>query len=279
MEEKKDGAQDAGPEREAAISAELSRMRSRNKILKSATILLSGLFILIVCAAIFIYKKVSDLKDLVMPQTETFQDSAFRVEDNGLSGAPPKVLPDTFGGAVSSTQVSGGSALTVFTNAGEYSQGGGEGIGPEDGERAARVASKYADRPIVKDFMAELRKDPDFVQALRAKDANNPMAMIASIQHMKSMQTLMTKFMMRRDFIPFMAEVMNDPDMKPMLGKLPVGNMGGMMQMLKTMRDPEQSPVPPPTVDEPGTFLDPSAKRTRPVAKALKKKVPPPPAD
>lgn len=291
MEEKSDGVQDAHPGTESAVSAELSRMRSRNKLLKAATIVLSGLFIVIFCAALFIYKKVSDFKNVMMPAGETFEDSAFRAEDNGLPEIPRRAMPDVLRAMASSTQVPGGSSLTVFTNAGEYASMGGR-IGSEGGERAAKIAAKYADRPIVRDFMSELKKDPDFAKVLQAKAANNPLEMISSVQNLKSMRPLTLKFMMRRDFIPFMTEVMNDPDMKPMLSKLPVGDMGGMLKALKMMQSYGQSGALPPQdaggletyqapEAAPGEQIGPypSGTGTKRPVKATRKIAPPPPVD
>jgi len=249
MDEQNGKSQSAGPAPGSETAAELERVRSRNKILKIAAAVLSVLFMLLLGAVIFLYLKVSAFRELLMPSTETFQGSAF---GSGEEGMPPG-LPAPFRVASSSVPEPGGSALTVFTNSGEYAQEE-RGITLEDGERAAKVFSRYAERPIVKAFMAELKKDPAFVNALKEKDANNPIAMISSIQKSKSMQGLAAKFAMRRDFIPFMMEVMNDPDLKPLLGKLPMGGAGPMSEMLKMLPAAGGAPRPDSSaVERPGT--------------------------
>ncbi|HBB68077.1 MAG: hypothetical protein A2X28_05645 [Elusimicrobia bacterium GWA2_56_46] len=230
MDEQNGKIQSAESAPGSETGAELARVRSRNKILKIAAAVLSVLFLSLLGAVIFLYLKVSAFRDVLMPQTETFQDSAFGAGEEAL----PPGLPAPFRVSSSSVPAPDGSALTVFTNSGEYAQEEG-GITLEDGERAAKAFSRYAERPIVKAFMAELKKDPAFVQALKEKDANAPLAMMSSIQKSKGIQVLAAKFAMRRDFIPFMMEVMNDPDLKPLLGKLPMGGAGSMAQMLRML--------------------------------------------
>jgi len=288
MEENKQEAPKTEPAPESEAAGELKRVRSTNKILKIATIIFSILFVLILGAALFIYQKVSAFRDLLLPPTETFQDSAFRAGEGPGAGG----LPGTFGGLVSSTPSSGGSSLTVFTNAGEYAEGAVGGISAEDTERATRIIAKYQDRRIVKDFIAELKKDPAFAQALKEKGSNDPMAMIASIQKIKNVQSLMMKFITRRDFMPFMMEVMSDPDVKPLMEKMPGGGMGPMSQMLKSMPvaprpraavparapaapRPGESAVSEEDAEEPTPEIRVGDPRTSPEA-PLKKKAPPP---
>ena len=239
MEEKKEEVKNAAAPNDPATAAELAKVRSSNKILKIAAVVLSVLFMLILSGALFVYHKLSGFKDLLLPSLETSENSAFRAGEESLPGT----LPESLKQFAVSTQNQSGSSLTVFTNASEYAQAAAP-ITADDGEKAARVLAKYADRAIVKDFLAELKKDPDFARALREKDANNPLVMIASVQKTKSMQGLTLKFAMRKDFMPLMMEVMNDPDMKPLLSKLPMGNMGPGAQMLKMMPGAAQSPAP-----------------------------------
>ncbi|OGS32949.1 MAG: hypothetical protein A2218_10195 [Elusimicrobia bacterium RIFOXYA2_FULL_53_38] len=290
MEDKGD-IKKTDPSHDSETAGELKRVRSRNKVLKVAAIVFSALFVFLFCVVMFIYHRIAGLKDLFPPLAETSQDSVFRVGEDGNSGGPLRA----FKGLASSTH-GPASSLTVFTNAEEYvSQAGG--ITSEDSENASRVFAKYADRPIVKDFVSELKKDPDFVQALKEKGANDPLAMIASIRKTKSMQVLAAKFVMRRDFMPFMMEVMGDPDLQALLNKMPMGNMGPMSQMLKMMPSAAQprSGIPARAMDgsRPEEYaapdqnygesprLDTSAitAPSESTGTPLKKKTPPPPAD
>lgn len=286
MEEKTEKAANAEAPKDGAAAAELARVRSSNRLFKAAAIVLSALFALLLCVVLFMYHKFSGLKDLLLPPSGTFQDSAFRTGEEGLPGIPP----EGFNRFAASTQTQGGSSLTVFTNTGEYAQASAV-ITAEDAEKTARVFARYADRPIVKEFLAELKKDPDFARALKEKDVGNPLAMLASLQKIKGMQGLVLKFAIRKDFLPLMMEFMNDPDMKPLLGKLPMGNLGPGAQMMKltpgsarspapAMARPENDAVPDMVPDEP-VRLDSSAMQ-RPAPSAgtgLKKKTPPLPGD
>lgn len=286
MEEKREEVKSAEASKDLAAAAELARVRSSNRLFKIAAIVMSVLFVLVLCAVLFIYQKLSGFKDLLMPPSETFQDSAFRSGEDVLPGIPP----EGFKRFAASTQAQGGSALTVFTNAGEYAQAAAA-ITADDAEKTARVFARYADRPIVKDFMAELKKDPDFARALREKDAGNPLSMMASLQNVKGMQGLALKFAMRKDFMPLMMEVMRDPDVKPLLGKLPMGNLGPGAQMLQMIPGASQFPAPVPARPEKDAVpdmddgeparLDGSAMQPpAPSAGAgLKKKTPPLPGE
>lgn len=294
MEENKEDVKKSEPSPDS-VDAELKRIRSRYKVLKIVVIVFSALLVLVLGAGIFVYRKLADLRDMFTPPAETFQSSAFGAGGEGGFGE----MPPPFRGSLSSTQAAGGSSLTVFTNAGEYSQdapaasGGGGGA-----EKMARVAAKYADRPIVKDFMAELKKDPKVMKALKEKGAGDPLSLIATLQNSGNMRGLMTKFITRRDFMPFMKEVMSDPDLQPLLNNMP-GGMGSMSQFLNMMPGgaPRQSPgvVPARTpaaprpqeyaapdggyAEPPGTD-DAAVEPAQPPAETgLKKKAPPPPAD
>jgi len=291
MDENKEDVKNPEPSPDSA-AGELKRVRSSNKIFKVAAIVFSTLFVLLLGTVIFVYQKLAGLRDLLMPPTETYQDSGFRAGGEGNSGE----MPPAFRGMLSSTQAQGGSSLTVFTNAGEYAQAPG-GITAEDSEKMTRVLAKYANRPIVKDFMEELGKDPNFVKAMTQKGANDPLGMIASLRKSGNMEGLVTKFVMRRDFMPFMTEVMNDPELQPMLKKMPMGNMGPMSQMLKMMpgasRPPVRVPQRAPAAPRPEDYAAPDEEAAEsegldgptlqptppPAEKVLKKKTPPPPAD
>jgi len=237
MEENKKEVTGATAPQDGPEPAEPAKVRSGGKALKIIGVIFSVLSVLLICAALFMYQKLSGFRELLMPSSEPAGNSAFSGGDEGRGGT----LPEGFNGFGASAQDKGGSALTVFTNAAEYAHEAAS-ITPVDAEKAADAFAKYANRGIVKDFMKELNKDPDFIQALKEKDANNPLAMIAAVQKVKSVQGLALKFIMRKDFMPLMVEVMNDPAVKPFLGKLPMGNMGPAGQMLKMMSGMAQAP-------------------------------------
>jgi len=262
---------------------ELARFRSRNKVLKAATIVLSVLFLLVLAAALFIYHKISEFRDVILQPMMTYQESA--PEPGG------ERLPEALRSVHLSTRASVGSSLTVFTNASEYAPDEAEeGLTVTDGETAAVAFAKYADRPIVKDFMEAAKKDPAFRRALQNRDPDNPQAVFTSLQKSKSMQALTVKFAMRKDFLPFLMEIMNDPETRLMLDKMPGGNAGQIKGFLRSMSVGGRSRSQPQPVTQPETYvpgedgsndemkLDTSvirdpAPRTAPKAK---KKAPPP---
>ncbi|MFA6549292.1 MAG: hypothetical protein WCT39_05135, partial [Candidatus Margulisiibacteriota bacterium] len=212
------------------MEQELARMRSRNKVLKAATIVLTTLFLLVGGAVVFIYHKVSGIRDMLLPPTETFQDPAFAMgEERPAPGEQHMVF---------STQPAAGSALTVFTNAGEFSQEQTDDkmVSDAAGAKAANALMKYADRQIVKDFIAAAKEDPAFAAALKKSDPANPLSVFSSIQNVKSVQNLAMRFVLRKDFLPLLMEVTNDPDVKPLLGKMPMGNLGNMTRMLQSIQ-------------------------------------------
>ena len=141
MEEKKEEVKSAEshaePPKEGDPAAELAKVRSNYKIFKIIAIVLSTLFVLLLCAAFFLYQKFSGLRDFLMPQSETFQDSAFRVGEEGLPGTRQAGIKKFEQPA----PAPGESSLTVFTNAREYAQEAAT-ITAEDGETAAKAFSK-----------------------------------------------------------------------------------------------------------------------------------------
>ena len=92
-----------------------------------------------------------------------------------------------------------------------------------DGDKIMKAMNKYSERPIVKEFMNDLKKDPEFQKALAAKNSNNPLAVIESIHKIKNMKGIMGKYAMHPDFMKLMIDVMQDPEMKPLFKMMPGG--------------------------------------------------------
>ncbi|MCG2726933.1 MAG: hypothetical protein L6420_11905 [Elusimicrobia bacterium] len=88
--------------------------------------------------------------------------------------------------------------------------------------------NKYSERPIVKEFMNDLKKDPNFQKALEAKNSNNPMAVIGNINKIKNMKEIVGKYAMRPDFMKLMLDIMRDTEMKPLFKMMPVGMTPGV---------------------------------------------------
>ncbi len=94
-----------------------------------------------------------------------------------------------------------------------------------DGEKIMKALNKYSERPIVKEFINDLKKEPEFQKALEAKDTNNPIAVISSVNKIKNMKGIVGKYAMRPDFMKLMMEIMQDPEMAPLFKMMPGGAM------------------------------------------------------
>ena len=200
---------------EAALRAELERARSRNKLLKIAASVLAVLFIVVASAAFYIYRKIS--------QTTEALEEAFRTPQPLVYGSEGGQLPRTGFGVAASTGMPA-SSLGMFSG----SLGGGEqgqpgGISEAQAAGAVNALSKYADRPIVKEFLADLKRDPDGAKAMANAKGGNPMSMLAAMRGSKSLEKMMAKYATRPEFLALMMEVMRDPAVKPFMSAVPGG--------------------------------------------------------
>lgn len=268
----------AAPPPNGELAKELERVRGRHKILKIVTILLSAVFIVILIAAAFIYHKISRLAAAFTERQESSPQSSFS-SPYGPMGQQPQ---SSFAGISYSTQ--NPSSLMLLTGLNQPSGGGGLGaMPPIEPQKMIKLMSKYSKRPIVKDFIAELNKDPKF---RKATEGGDPMAMLALMQDRQTMQKMMMKFAMRPDFFPFMNEVMGDPDVAPLLAGIPGGAQASQMLRNRSGRqDPSLPAVTtatwvgvPDSTTSGGVQLDPVPIRgTRREAPApIKTKTPPP---
>ncbi|MBI4801043.1 MAG: hypothetical protein HY796_00810 [Elusimicrobia bacterium] len=236
-EEKKEEAGKTGGSEDAGLAKELERIRGRYKLLKILTALLFAFFIIILLAAAFIYHRIVGLREMFTEARNTSSEPVFPAQYASM----PNPAGGSFGGITYSTQ-SLGSSLGLVTGLGPV-PGEIPGLSGVDPQKMMQLGLKYVNRPIVKDFIAELNKDPEFKKAFDTK-AGNPLAMLSALQNQKSMQKLAMKFALRPDFMPFMQELMNDPQIKPLLSRLPVGNMGQAARMFTNMTGRQTVPGP-----------------------------------
>ena len=290
-EEKKQEAAPAGGSDGAELADELKRIRGRHKALKIVTFLLSGLFIVIILAVAYMYKRMSGLTEMFSGAQQSFSAG----KDPSVPNSPLAV----FNGMPAAGQ-SGNSSLGMITGMGslpDEPSGAGpggdiSGITAADREELLRVFEKYSDRPIVKDFVADLKRDPDYKKALAAGTGNNPAAMMDAFKNTKNIQKLAMKYAVRPDFMPLLTELMNDPQVRPLLAKLPHGGMGPAASMF-TPKSGQQSAAMPqaapsyPAPDQGSGEIDESM-RVDPSAMGgtsqsgeapIKKKAPPPMAE
>jgi len=230
-ENKQDPAQ-----QEEGLRAELARVRGRNNTLKIVAGVLLSLFIIIGAVGFLVYRKISAAK-------ANFED-VFRAFPPPTPGYQPenRTLP-TAQGVNNSTSMPA-SSLGLFS--GEMPGGGGympPGFSPEKSEQIVKAMNKYADRPIVKEFIADLKKDPNMASAFAASKGKDPMAVFASMKNSKGgVDRLMMKYVTRPEFMKLMMEVMGDPEMKPFLQNMPGAIPSGLPQGMGIPQPPDQEP-------------------------------------
>lgn len=203
-------------------NAELQKARSGNKVLKIVAVVLAVLFLVMAGSAFYIYRKIAQTK---LALEEAFNSSPSPFQQAAQPGALPQQGFAMFGSGPGQP-----SGLGLITGA----SGGQPQFTAEQGERVHAAMMKYGERPIVKEFIADLKKNPDMAKAFEQSKGGNPIAVIASIRNAKGMEALVAKYAYRPEFLSLMMEVMKDPALKPMLGGMP--GMGVAMP---------QAPVPP----------------------------------
>ena len=218
------------------LQSELHRARSRNKALKVTLILLATLLVLLGIAAYTVYSKLMRTKEAVEEAFASFpQQAMFRAEGNAQLPLPgPSVFTSTGMPASSLGLFSGG----VPGAQAEAAQ--------EQAEQILTAMNKYADRPIVKEFMADLKKNPDMAKAMADGQGGNPVAMVKGIQSARGMDKIIAKYAMRPEFMKLMMEVLNDPEMAAVTSGIPAGmrpNIGGAVPVRSV-------PGPGPAVQE-----------------------------
>ncbi|MBI4352116.1 MAG: hypothetical protein HY550_11825 [Elusimicrobia bacterium] len=208
------GGQGPAP-REGELRAELARVRGRNKTLKLLAGILLSLFIVIAAGGYYLYRKVTAA---IVPFQEAFQSfpqpaAGYQPENTAL----PMVR-----GVYSSTYMPPSSLALLRGGLPGGSQAGG--FDPGQGEQLFRAMGKYAKRPIVKAFLADLKKDPDMAAAFSAVGkGGNPLQVISLIQNSKGMNKVIMKYATRPEFLKLVVEFMNDPEMQPLLKNMPRG--------------------------------------------------------
>jgi len=268
-EKKADTAQAEGD-----LRAELARVRNKNRTLKIVAAILFSMFLIIAAGGYYIYRKVATA---IAPFQDAFQGFA-----PVAAGYQPENRTLPLARSVYSSTSMPQSSLGLFSG-GLPSGPEGQAYDAEQGERLLKAMNKYADRPIVKEFLADLKKNPEVAAAFSSPKGVNPAAFMAAMQNVrgKGMEKMMMKYAARPEFLKLMMEFMNDPELKPLLRNMPMGpGIPGMPQDTAVSVPTGQPPASSQPSDEDGdgemTF-DPSvisgpAKK----APATAKKVPVP---
>ncbi len=205
------------PEEDAAVR-QLAALKARNKQLKFILAGLTGLVLLIAAAAAFLYNKIASF----FPSEETYQSGAMEsFPENALKTdmAPPAGGPSA---------PSGGSTLFLIRG------GGGQGepglpaglprVTPQQMAGVSAAMAKYAERPLVKEFLADMNADPQLAGILDPKKPD-PAAYMKLMRNPAAMNRLLMKYAERPEFMALLMELVNDPAMKPLLSGAPAGPM------------------------------------------------------
>jgi hypothetical protein len=238
------------------LEAELARTRSRNKALKITLALLLTLLVLLGVAGYMVYRRIMDTKEAVEEAFQAFpQQAMFQQAQQAAAASAQRP------GVYYSTSMPS-SSLGLFS--GGLPSAEQTAVAQEKAAAAMKLMNKYADRPIVKEIMADLRKDPDMAKALSDGQGGNPISMVLGMQNSKSVQAILSKYAMRPEFLQLMMEISRDPEVSSLTRGMP----GGMIPSMPAMPAGAQ-PVAtgaqdgPGEPDEPqfeeGTTLDPSA--------------------
>lgn len=255
---------------EPDIKAEYDRIRAKHKILKVVTLVLSGLLVIVAVTAFLIYRKISQV---AAPLEEVFRafpsQAVYQPENRTLPASGPSVFSSTSMPA---------SSLGLFSGS-LSSSAQPEDLNPEQSEKLLKAINKYSDRPIVKEFLADLKRNPDMAQAFAASKGNNPLQVISLVHNARGMDKLVAKYALRPDFLKVMMEAMNDPEMKPFMQGLP-GGMGALpgAAMPVPAAQPQEEVAPAGPSGDGELTLDPSVISGTPQSAPSKpaRKVPPP---
>jgi|GEM_PF-3909226 len=152
---------------------------------------------------------------------------AMKVSDGGTpyqveASTPSAPAPDRMmfasssSGTFSSASFTVGSADTIQKNV--------QNVEPQ----LQRILQKYGDRPIVKEIMADLMKNPA-MQQVRDKLGPNatPAAVMAAMPDPQAMMPVAQKYMARPEFISVLQEIIADPEVGTMMSAIAPG-MGKM---------------------------------------------------
>lgn len=133
-------------------------------------------------------------------------------------------------------------------------------------EKMMKALSRYSDRPLVKEFLAEINSDPGLRKVLQKGASADPLGMISRLQNAVTFTKIIEKYSKRPEFIPLIMEVMLDPEIKPLLQSMGPVLPGGMGVMSMPARLPEQGQLTVPPIepapapyDSRSMTLDPSS--------------------
>ncbi len=222
------------------VKAQLSALRSRNRLLKYLLIFLTLIVLMIAASIAFLYNKIAAF----LPSGATYQSGAME----SFSSEPPAPPRASSGGQFPSLGPSqGGSSLFLVKGPGGQSAGQGADQGwmlplnqlsPQETAAINAAIAKYSQRPLVKEFLEDLKKDPKVGAAFADGKQPTIQDFMAVISNPASVQGLTMKYAVKPGFMALMMEFIADPAFKPVMG-----NMQGMIPSVPGQAVPQ---FPPP---------------------------------
>lgn len=228
---------------DAELRAELERVRTRGNIFKIIALVLAAIFAVISGLIYFGYRKVMQSKDLLASVAQGFQPIVALSGEGDNAQAPLRAMsmPRSVAANISGLGMfSTGAGSALLPESSPPGPDSGEVRNSEriaDGGKIMHALSKYSDRPLVKEFLAELEQDPAYSKFKKANKGANTLDMIARMQKSSGMRNLIVKYSKRPGFMPLMMEVMQDPAMKPFMQGVSGGSdeMSGAMPAVPAM--------------------------------------------
>ncbi|MDD5208586.1 MAG: hypothetical protein PHV36_04320 [Elusimicrobiales bacterium] len=87
--------------------------------------------------------------------------------------------------------------------------------------RIAAAVAKYGSRPVVLEFMEDLKKDPCTSKVIEEEKITDMVGALSAARRAGCLDKLKVKYAFRPQFIKLMAEVMADPEVRPLLESAP----------------------------------------------------------
>lgn len=264
--------QPAPAEDAESLRAQLAKVRRRNKVLIMVAAVCGTLLVMLFGAGYMVYMRLGEVGESVSQSMRAFEQqppAAYQQENSAIPGQGVRL--STYMPVSSLGLFSGGMPGNFQEN-----------FDPAQAERMMKAVNKYADRPIVKAFMADLKQIPEVAAAFKDGPKGNPMAAFASLQNAKGMDKVMMKYALRPDFMKLLMEVMADPEMKPFMNGMPPGMAlplpGTPRQGPAVPVNTRPAPAPEPEGEDEGEMtFDPSAiSGPAKEAPVRSKKLPPP---
>lgn len=238
-----------------ALNRELERLRAGNRRLKVVAGTLAVIFIVAAAAGYMVYRKIVAVTEPMADAFRTFQAQPVPGAVSGQNALP--AMPGTPGGQgapQAGASSPGGSSLGLFSGglpgSGADAAGADPAVAQANARRAMLALGKYMKRPIVKRFLADLRRDPAVAAALGNKKNVNPIALVAAVRSSRYLNSLIMKYSTDPAFIQTMTEIASDPDIRAIAGSLPPGAMpqfpgapGAAPQAVARPMDVQQAPA------------------------------------